>query len=87
MKFQSVVTPDGFFAFMFEAVNGNRHDLHIFNESLLLPILQDLMPAGRYRKHDTGNGNHDDPVYLLYASPACPQSVYGYYGNQTMSFF
>jgi hypothetical protein len=80
MKFQSVVTPDGLFACMFGAVNGNRHDSHMLNESLLLPRLQALMPAGRYRVHDGNGDNNDDPVYSLYADPAYPQSAYVFGG-------
>jgi hypothetical protein len=45
MKFQSVVTPDGLFACMFGAINGNRHDSFMLTESELLPTLRNLMPA------------------------------------------
>ncbi len=84
MKFQSVVTPDGFFACIFGAVNGNRHDLHMLNESLLLPRHQDLMPGGKYREQDVGeDGHNNEPVYLLYADPAYPQlaNVFGGFRN------
>jgi hypothetical protein len=54
----------------------------MLNESLLLPRLQDLTPGGRYRKYDVGNGNHDDPVYSLYANPAYRQLAYVFSGFQ-----
>ncbi len=57
MKFQSVVTPDGLFACMFGAVNGNRHDSFMLNQSLLLPRLQNLMSNGIDLLNHGGGGN------------------------------
>ena len=77
MKFQSVITPDGIFACMFGAVNGNRHDSFMLNESQLLPRLREMMPAGIIG--EGGAGLDEDPanrVYALYGDPAYPQSAY-----------
>jgi hypothetical protein len=75
MKFQSVIAPDGIFACLFGAINGNRHDSFMLNESELMPRLRDMMPAGII-----GGGGLDadlvDRVYALYADPAYPQSAY-----------
>lgn len=76
MKFQSVIAPDGIFACMFGAVNGNRHDSFMLNESELMPRLRAMMPAGII---GGGLGLDADPVdrvYALYADPAYPQSAY-----------
>jgi hypothetical protein len=73
MKFQSVVTPDGLFACMFGAVNGNRHDSFMLNQSLLLPRFRNLMPKGIGLLNHGGGGN---TVFSLYADPAYPQSAY-----------
>ncbi len=75
MKFQSVIAPDGIFACLFGAVNGNRHDSFMLNESKLMPRLRGMMPAGIIG----GGGLDADPVdrvYSLYADPAYPQSAY-----------
>jgi len=69
MKFQSVVTPDGLFACMYGAINGNRHDSYMLTQSELAPRLRLLMPADG---NDQGGGD----VYNLYADPAYPQSAY-----------
>ena len=69
MKFQSVVTPDGLFACMYGAINGNRHDSYMLTQSELAPRLRLLMPADG---NNQGGGN----VYSLYADPAYPQSAY-----------
>jgi hypothetical protein len=75
MKFQSVIPPDSIFACLFGAINGNRHDSFMLNESELMPRLRDMMPAGII-----GGGGLDadlvDRVYALYADPAYPQSAY-----------
>ena len=75
IKFQSVIAPDGIFACMFGAINGNRHDSFMLNESELMPRLRDMMPAGII-----GGGGLDaepvDRVYALYANSAYPQSAY-----------
>jgi hypothetical protein len=70
MKFQSVVTPDGLFACMFGATNGNRHDSHMMTQSGLLQKLRTLMPAGN--EQDGG----EDHIFALYADPAYPQSAH-----------
>ena len=69
MKFQSVVTPDGLFACMYGAINGNRHDSYMLTQSELVPRLRLLMPADG---NDQAGGN----VYSLYADPAYPQSAH-----------
>ena len=61
LKFQSVVSPDGFFAHFFGPTNGNRHDSFMLGESGLLPTLANYMAA------------FDQP-YVLYGDPAYPQS-------------
>lgn len=66
IKFQSVVTPDGFIACLYGPYIGKRHDARIFRESGILEMLQDLMPA------DGANG----PVYALYGDLAYPQSIW-----------
>ena len=50
IKFQSVVTPDGFIALLFGPIPGNRHDSHMLRESELLDQLEELMhdPADTY---------------------------------------
>ena len=44
IKFQSVVTPDGFIACLSGPYIAKRHDLRILHESRLLEQLQELMP-------------------------------------------
>ena len=61
LKFQSIVTPDGFFGHFFGPTNGNRHDSFMLGESGVMPILGAFM-AG-----------FDQP-YALYGDPAYPQS-------------
>ena len=61
VKFQSVVTPDGFFGHFYGPVNGNRHDSFMLGESGILPLLQNYMT------------NLDQP-YALFGDPAYPQS-------------
>ena len=39
LKFQSVMTPDGFFGHFFGPTNGNRHDSFMLGESGIMPIL------------------------------------------------
>lgn len=70
IKFQSVVTPDGFFACMFGAINGKRHDSYMLTESGLLQSLRAMMPAGENEQDGENN------IYSLYADPAYPQSAY-----------
>jgi hypothetical protein len=81
MKFQSEIAPDGIFACLFGAVNGNRHDSFMLNESQLMPRLRGMMPAGII-----GDGGLDadpvDGVYSLYADPAYPQSAFIFGGFQ-----
>ena len=67
IKFQSVVTPDGLIALLFGPVAGSRHDSFMLDESGLLPMLTQLMPA-------------DSPIFSLYGDPAYPQSAYLYGG-------
>ena len=71
IKFQSVVTPDGIFACMYGAINGNRHDSYMLTESELVPRLRLLMPGDDGNNQD-GGGN----IYSLFADPAYPQSAY-----------
>ena len=61
LKFQSVVTPDGFFGHFFGPTNGNRHDSFMLGESGLLPTLGNYMAAFHQ-------------PYVLYGDPAYPQS-------------
>jgi len=61
IKFQSVVTPDGFIALLFGPIPGNRHDSHMLRDSQLLAQLEALFPEG-------------EQFYSLYGDPAYPQS-------------
>jgi len=61
IKFQSVVTPDGFIALLFGPIPGNRHDSYMLRESGLLDELEALMPD-------------PEDFYSLFGDPAYPQS-------------
>ena len=60
LKFQSVVTPDGFIACLHGPYVAKRHDVRILRESGLLEMLRELMPE------DESNG----PIYYLYGDLA-----------------
>jgi hypothetical protein len=60
LKFQSVVTPDGYIACLSGPYVARRHDVRILRESGLLEMLQQLMPE------DESNG----PIYYLYGDLA-----------------
>lgn len=66
LKFQSVVTPDGFIAHLTGPFMGRDHDSRMLAESLLLPALQQLMPAD-------GTGG---PIYCMYSDLAYPTSAW-----------
>jgi DDE superfamily endonuclease len=66
IKFQSVITPNGYIACMAGPYIARRHDARILRESGLLDILTELMPL------DESNG----PVYALYGDLAYPQSIH-----------
>ena len=66
IKFQSVVTPDGYIACLHGPYVARRHDARILRESGLLETLHRLMPA------DGSNG----PVFALFGDLAYPQSIY-----------
>ena len=61
IKFQSIVTPDGYIACLHGAYTAKRHDARVLRESGLLEALQQLMPVD-----DDG----DDPIYYLYGDLA-----------------
>lgn len=61
IKFQSVVTPDGFIALLFGPIPGNRHDSFMLRESRLLRDLEDLFLG-------------PEEFFSLYGDPAYPQS-------------
>jgi hypothetical protein len=65
VKFQSVVTPDGYIALMYGPIEGSRHDSTMLAESQLLNTLQILMP-----------GDDGLPIYKLYGDPAYSISLY-----------
>ena len=62
IKFQSVMTPDGFFGHFFGPTNGNRHDSFMLGESGILPALANYMAALEH-------------PYSLYGDPAYPQTA------------
>lgn len=66
VKFQGVVTPDGFLACIHGPWAGHRHDATMLHRSGLINQLNALMPENE------GNG----PVYSLYADSAYPLSRY-----------
>jgi hypothetical protein len=66
IKFQSVVTPDGYIACLHGPYVARRHDARILRESGLLETLHRLMPA------DGSNG----PVFAMFGDLAYPQSIY-----------
>ena len=77
IKFQSVVTPDGFFASMYGPITGNRHDSYMLAKSGLMPKLREFMPPPPALRMDV---NEDDElrhrgIYSLYGDPAYPQSL------------
>ena len=76
IKFQSVVTPDGLFAFMYGPVSGNRHDSFLLSNSGLLSKLQELMP-------DDAPEDIAAVVCSLHGEPAYPWSIhiFGRYKN------
>ena len=65
IKFQSIVTPDGFIACLHGPFVAKRHDCRILRESRVLEILHRLMPD---------DGEHR--IYALYGDLAYPQSAY-----------
>jgi DDE superfamily endonuclease len=60
LKFQSIVVPDGYIAYLCGPFVGKHHDARILRESGLMDKLQTLMPA------DLSNGG----VYALYGDLA-----------------
>jgi len=60
IKFQSVVTPDGFIALLFGPIPANRHDSFMLRESRILPDLEELFEGGEF--------------FSLFGDPAYPQS-------------
>ncbi|MGH7974246.1 MAG: transposase family protein [bacterium] len=64
LKYQAVVTPDGFIACLHGPINGNRHDSYMLRESNLLTDLRAMLP------HENGI------LYRLYGDPAYPNSPY-----------
>ena len=76
IKFQSAVTPDGLFAFMYGLVSGNRHDSFLLSSSGLLNKLQEFIP-------DDAPEDTEAAIYSLYGDPAYPQSIqiFGRYKN------
>ena len=66
LKFQSIVVPDGYIAYLYGPFVAKRHDARMLRESGLMDILRGLMPA------DGSNG----PVYALYGDLAYPQSIW-----------
>jgi len=63
IKFQSVVTPDGFIALLFGPIPGNRHDSYMLRESRVLRDLEELFDS-----------EESDEFFSLYGDPAYPQS-------------
>jgi len=63
IKFQSVVTPDGFIALLFGPIPGNRHDSYMLRESRVLRDLEELFES-----------DDSDEFFSLYGDPAYPQS-------------
>jgi DDE superfamily endonuclease len=63
LKFQSVVTPDGFIAHLSGPFVARYHDARMLRESELLEQLRQMMPQG-------------GPIYSLYGDLAYPQSQY-----------
>jgi DDE superfamily endonuclease len=70
IKFQSIVTPDGFIACLHGPFIARRHDARMLLESQLIETLERLMPA------DRSNG----PIYALYGDLAYPRSIYLFSG-------
>jgi hypothetical protein len=66
IKFQSIIIPDGYVAYLHGPFVARRHDARILRESGLFERLRALMPA------DLSNG----PVYGLYGDLAYPQSIW-----------
>ena len=66
VKFQSVVTPDGFIASLYRPFVAKRHDARMLRESSLIEMLENLMPA------NLTNG----PMYTLYGDLAYPQTIW-----------
>ena len=65
LKFQSVLTPDGYIACLYGPVPAKTHDARLLHESQLLEQLQTVMPE---------NGNN--PIYALYGDLVYAQSAY-----------
>ena len=61
LKFQSIVTPDGFYGHFYGPTNGNRHDSFMLGESGIMPVLAAYMEG-------------IEGSYALYGDPAYPQS-------------
>ena len=59
IKFQSVVTPDGYIACLSGPFSARRHDVRILRESRLLDVLQRIMPE-----------DAEEPIYYLYGDLA-----------------
>ena len=68
IKFQIVVTPDGFIACLDGPEAGHCHDAHMLAESELVDKLKAFMPV------------EDGNVYSLYGDAAYPQSQYVFGG-------
>jgi hypothetical protein len=66
IKFQSIIIPDGYVAYLVGPFVARRHDARILRESGLFNRLRALMPV------DQSNG----PVYGLYGDLAYPQSIW-----------
>jgi nuclease HARBI1 len=66
LKFQSIVTPDGYVACLYGPFVAKRHDSRMYRESGVREELQTIMPE------DQSNG----PVYALYGDLAYPQSIW-----------
>ena len=76
IKFQSVVSPDGLCASMYDPVSGNMHDSFLLSSCSLLNKLQEFMP-------DDAPEDIEAVTYSLYGDPAYPQSIhiFGGYKN------
>jgi hypothetical protein len=77
LKYQGVITPDGFIASLFGPMAGHRHDAHLLTESGLMHQLRQLMP-------EQGDENYNGAqIYSLFGDAAYPGSrhLFGGYRN------
>ena len=73
IKFQSVVTPDGWFASIYGWVSGERHDSFLLSSSGHLDKLPEFVP-------DDTPEDIEAVIYSLYGDTAYPQSIHNFGG-------